>query len=210
MPTSGPPVDVKVAYYIAPETAALEITTPGGGGDNVRYYPYRDIEVGLRRVLATVFRTVVKLATAPTPGALSSEGVAYVIVPAIVTTSGGSGFFTWPPTSFTVDLTSQVRAADGSTVVSPRVVGLGSAETGERMLDHGLAGRRAMEDALRKMQAALAEVAPRLAQTTQKPSAPRAEGSLTDRLIRLKELRERNLITEEEYLARRKALLDSL
>jgi hypothetical protein len=30
----------KAAYYISDEDRAREVTTPGGGGDKVRYFPY--------------------------------------------------------------------------------------------------------------------------------------------------------------------------
>ncbi|OGB21699.1 MAG: hypothetical protein A3E23_05515 [Burkholderiales bacterium RIFCSPHIGHO2_12_FULL_65_48] len=35
-----PKISAKAAYYIASDLTKLEVTTPGGGGDNVRYYPY--------------------------------------------------------------------------------------------------------------------------------------------------------------------------
>jgi hypothetical protein len=155
--TAQPRLTTTAGYYIPPEVESVEVTTQGGGGDNVRYYPYRDMAAGFHKMLSNVFASVVKLASPTDKPTLDREGINYVIVPTMVTTSGGSGFFTWPPTNFSVDLTSQIRNAEGKLIASPRVVGIGDADTAERLSEHGIAGRRAMEDALLKMQSALFE-----------------------------------------------------
>lgn len=195
----------RVAFYIAPTVAAAEVTTAGGGGDNVRYFPYRDIELGFQRILSNVFGTVEKIDMMP---ASTEQGkYEYVVTPVLVTSSGGSGFFTWPPTNFTADLTSQIRDKDGKLIASPRVVGTGTAETGERLSDHGFAGKRALEDALNKMQKALVETD--LVGASAKPKSS-ANGSVEERLRRIKELRDNGTITEQEYESRRKAIVDAL
>jgi hypothetical protein len=43
-------------------------------------------------------------------------------------------------------------------IADPRVVGVGMAETSERLVDHGFAGRRAMEEALMKTHSALQQI----------------------------------------------------
>jgi hypothetical protein len=144
-------VTANAGYFIPPEVSSVEITTQGGGGDNVRYFPYRDFEGGYQKMLSNVFTSVVKLTSLTNIPNVSSNRIDYVVVPTIITSSGGSGFFTWPPTNFTVDLTCNIRDAVGTQIASPRVVGTGSADTGERLHDHGIAGARAMEDALVKM-----------------------------------------------------------
>lgn len=210
-----PKISAKAAYYIASDLTKLEVTTPGGGGDNVRYYPYQAIEPGFQKMLANVFGSAIKLDAAPTATDLASKEITYLIVPTVVTTSGSTGFFTWPPTNFSVDLTSQVRSRDGAVIASPRVVGVGSAETGERLSDHGIAGRRAMADALTKMQAALLEtrLSPAAVQgTSATPSAktPNNSDSISERLGRLKSLFDQGLLTKDEYEKKRKALVDEL
>lgn len=204
---SEPRLAAKVGYYIAPEAIAAEITTAGGGGDNVRYYPYRDMEAGYQKMLSNVFTSVVKLSSISDRAALVRDDIAYVIVPAVITSSGGSGFFTWPPTNFTLDLTSQVRSTDGRLIASSRVVGMGTAETGERLTEHGIAGKRAMEDALRKMEKALLEV--KFSGAARSPLAP-AQNSTAERLNSLKELNDSGAITAQEYDAKRKAILEDL
>lgn len=206
-PDAPPRLALKVGYYIPTDVASVEITTAGGGGDNVRYYPYRDMESGFQKVLSNVFASVVKLTSVSDGPTRSRDGLNYVIVPAVVTSSGGSGFFTWPPTNFTVDLTTQVRDTDGRAITSPRVVGTGSAETGERLSEHGFAGKRAMEDALLKMQAALFEANFR---GVSQPRPMANQSSTAERLAKLKELRDAGLLTEREYEQKRKEILDSL
>jgi hypothetical protein len=209
--SASPRVQARVAYYIPPEVSSVEITTAGGGGDNVRYFPYQDIELGFAKMLSNVFTDVVKLNSMAELPSLSLSGTNLIIQPVIVTSSGGSGLVTWPPTNFTVDLTCNIRNPTGALIASPRVVGTGSAETGERIRDHGIAGRRAMEDALIKMQASLRET--RLdgsVPTGLGTALPSSTNSIAARLSQLKELREKELISQEEYEARRKAILDSL
>jgi hypothetical protein len=203
---------IDVAYHIPPELLSLEVTTPGGGGDNVRYFPYRDIEAGYERALNNVFSSVVNLTATPDFSRVKKQGIDYVIQPQLVTSSGSTGFFTWPPTNFTVDLTSNVRDASGKVVFAPRVVGVGVAETAERLREHGIAGERAMEDALTKMQASLRDLQfePRSQDTLPRELNPSLNPSIAARLLRLKALKERELLTQGEYEAKRSEILESL
>jgi Short C-terminal domain len=211
--SSTPPrVPATVGYYIPGEVSSVEVTTAGGGGDNIRYYPYTDIEPGFEKMLSNGFTGVVKLNSISDLPGIAHGGTQFIVQPVIVTSSGGSGLFTWPPTNFTVDLTCNVRDIAGALIASPRVVGSGSAETGERIRDHGFAGKRAMEDALTKMQAALLETRFRSGPTngpaTDSPSIVNKRGTIQDRLTELDELRAKGLITQAEYEAKRKAILD--
>ena len=205
-------IEASVGYHIPPTATTTEVTTAGGGGDNVRYFPYRDIEVGFQKILSNVFATVVKVASIGDAPDGKREAIDFVIIPELVTTSGGSGFFTWPPTSFTVDLTSNVRDNAGKLLTTVRVVGAGSAETGERLPEHGIAGRRAMEDALLKMQESLLESKVFGAKTDAATIQPKkqAPDSASSRLAEIKALKESGQITQEEYDAKRKAILNSL
>jgi hypothetical protein len=211
--SSTPPrVAANVGYYIPKEVRTVEITTQGGGGDNVRYYPYDDIEPGFEQILSNTFNGVLKLTSLDDLPSIARGGTEYIIQPVLVTTSGGSGLFTWPPTNFTVDLTCNIRDSSGKLFASPRVVGTGSAETGERLRDHGLAGKRAMEDALIKMQAAILETWFANTVTDSYPTKTTSNTTIgdADRLARLKDLRDKGLISKEEYEAKRKAIVDTL
>lgn len=214
-------IGVSVGYYISQKNRQLEVTTPGGGGDNVRYYPYEALEIGYRDVLTSLYRNAA-IANADTPN--PNDRFDYVIEPTVVTNSGSTGFFTWPPTNFSVDITNTIRDASGRVVASPRVVGIGTAETGERLKDHGFAGRRAMEDALIKTHAALQQVnlekdggkresSPvvlRDSKTTEQVVDQPKIGGVEERLRRLKDLKDKGLITNKDYEIQKKTILDSL
>ncbi|WP_157268271.1 SHOCT domain-containing protein [Azohydromonas aeria] len=158
-PDLPPRVRHNVGFFLPLELMNLEVTTPGGGGDSVRYFPYRDMESGYQYMLSNVFENVVRLSAVGSAEDLARQGVKVVVTPTLVTNSGSTNTLTWSPTHFTVDLTSQVRDASGKSLGNPRVVGNG--RTNGALItdfDFGKSGRLAMEDALRKMQQALLEI----------------------------------------------------
>jgi len=208
-----PKTKANVGYFIPAEASNLEVTTPGGGGDNVRYFPYRDLDAAYQRMLLNVFENVTKLKSAADNNELTKDGIKYVLAPDVITHSGSTGFFTWPPTNFTVDLTSKIRDGSGKMIGNPRVVGNGQAEFSEFKGDYGLAGRRAMEDALIKMQRALLEIKFENVDTSVTPpntEPVQQKDQASGRLEKLKDLSDRGLITKEEYERKRKEILDSL
>ena len=221
-------VPASVGLYIPAEATAREVTTAGGGGDKTRYFPYRDIEASYETMLYSVFENVVRLKSATDAEAIKKANITYVVTPVIVTTSSSPSLFTWPPTVFTVDLTTDIADAAGKVVASPRVIGNGAAEFSEFKADFGLAGKRAMEDALVKMQRMLFDTsypslghradsskdtgvkttvssASPLASTIVKSSSPVAE-----RLKALDQLFQSSAISKEEYESKRKDILNAL
>lgn len=150
-----PPVEKAVGYYLAPTTKELQVTTPGGGGDKVRYFPYRDLEPGLYKTLETVFRDVTKLAHPNDAAELQTRGIQWVLIPEIKTESSSDSLITWPPTSFTVTLTCQIKDAQGAVLDTVQAVGRGRAEFAEFSANFSLAAVRASEDALAKLIVAL-------------------------------------------------------
>lgn len=205
-------ISASVGYYIPPELISLEVTTPGGGGDNVRYFPYKDMEAGYERALSNVFSGVVKLPLAPDFSRTKDQGLDYIIEPQLVTSSGSTGFFTWPPTDFTVDLTSRIRDVNGVQIATPRVIGIGQAETNARLIEHGIAGQRAMNDALFKMQLALKNLKLGIISKNKHPKKIISDVNLgvESRLNNLEELKGKNLLTQREYDEKRKQILNSL
>ncbi|WP_025564625.1 SHOCT domain-containing protein [Psychromonas sp. SP041] len=225
--------DYKVGYYISSKDKNLEVTTLGGGGDNVRYYPYRDIEDGYRVMLSNVFESVIKLNSIDKNDVRFRSNIDFIIVPKIITTSGSTGFFTWPPTNFTVDLTNTIKKVNGEVVSEPRVIGSGGASTSEKLMEHGIAGRRAIEDALLKTQDILSVVNlpnniindTALPKITEKyinnnlsensnriseNSNNNPEKSISERLKTLKILKENRLISEQEFSKKRTEILNTL
>ncbi|MES2943018.1 MAG: hypothetical protein V4772_09145 [Pseudomonadota bacterium] len=150
-------IDKKVAYYLPDALRAVEVTTPGGGGDKVRYFPYRDIETGFYKALSEVFGSVNKVPDAKDTAALKSGGFSFLITPEITTSSSSESAFTWPPTQFSVNLACSITDPDGKLVDTVRVSGNGAATFDEFKTNHSLAATRAASDALVKLVKALNE-----------------------------------------------------
>ncbi|CAN7660095.1 hypothetical protein LJR161_005114 [Variovorax paradoxus] len=133
----------KVAYVMTDAQRDQQVTTAGGSGDRVSYYPYRDLEKSIRDALRAVYRDVVVLRTAGDAKANEAAGVSLVFTPQIRTDSSSSSWITWPPTSFTAEVSCVVSDAAGAELTRLRAVGNGTAEFGEFNGDYGLAARRA-------------------------------------------------------------------
>ena len=133
----------KVAYVMTDAQRDQQVTSPGGSGDRVSYYPYRDLEKSIRDALRAVYRDVIVLRTAGDAKANEAAGVSLVFTPQIKTDSSSSSWVTWPPTSFTAEVSCVVSDAAGAEVARVRAVGNGTANFGEFNGDYGLAARRA-------------------------------------------------------------------
>lgn len=151
----------KVGLVFPDELRKREITTPGGGGDKVRYFPYRDLEAGVYSVLSERFTGVSTLAS-PADAKVQADGLSYLITPTITTTSFSPSIVTWPPTVFTVEVACKVSDPTDKPVTEIRVQGEGRAEFDEFKGDFSLAAKRAADEALRKLLKALQELSTRL------------------------------------------------
>ncbi|MBT2335878.1 hypothetical protein J7E49_18420 [Variovorax paradoxus] len=136
-------VPKKVAYVMTDALRDQRVTSAGGSGDRVSYYPYRDLEKSIRDALRAVYRDVVVLRAAGDAKANEAAGVSLVFTPQIKTDSSSSSWITWPPTSFTAEVSCMVSDAAGAEVARVRATGNGTAEFGEFNGDYGLAARRA-------------------------------------------------------------------
>jgi hypothetical protein len=145
-------IDKTVGYYIAPADLAKEVTTPGGGGDKIKYLPYQESEPALKYVLGNTFTRVVPVTKLDDAQFLSSNSVVYVFVPFIETDSSSESAFTWPPTKFTVTLDCRALDAAGATIWQKKVRGQGEASYDEFKQDFSLAARRASREAFRNLQ----------------------------------------------------------
>lgn len=150
-------INKTVGFYISDANLALEVTTPGGGGDKVRYFPYRDIEAGFYKALTEVFPKVSKVANPKDMDAITKAGITLLITPEITTTSSSPSPFTWPPTEFSVKLDCKVVNAAGQPIAQVSVTGVGKAEFADFKSNFSLSAVRASEDALKKLMKALAE-----------------------------------------------------
>ena len=135
----------KVAYVMNDEQRARQVTTAGGGGDKVSYFPYRDMERAIRESLRAVFSDVVVLRSASDAQALASSGATLVFVPDIRTESSSSSMLTWPPTRFDAVLECKVQDAAGAPVTTVYANASGAAEFDEFKADFSLAARRSVQ-----------------------------------------------------------------
>ena len=150
--TENSSYSTKVAGYVMTDTDRdKQVTTEGGGSEKVNYFPYKDLEKGIRDVLNSIYSDVVLVRSPSDFEAIKRDGVGIVFAPEIYTTSNSNSVFTWPPTQFAIDLSSTVTDATGNMLARVRVSGQGAASFSEFKEDFGLAGRRAAQDAFEKL-----------------------------------------------------------
>ena len=145
-------IDKVVGYYISVSDMIANVESPGGGGDRIAYRPYRDIEAALNKVLSNVYKDVYKLKSKNDSKELAANGVTYVFIPSITTTSDSPSPFTWPPTDFSITLDVITLDMSGKQVWKGSVVGKGHAEFEEFKNDFQLAARRASKEAFINLQ----------------------------------------------------------
>lgn len=143
-------LDKAVGLTISDANRTLEITGPGGGGDKVSYFPYRDLETGVYLALSESFSKVVRLNGVADPK-VKEQALNYLITPVISTTSASPSLVTWPPTKFTVELICKVSDIDGKPVMEIRAYGEGRAEFDEFKKDFSLASKRAADAVLKNL-----------------------------------------------------------
>ena len=159
---AAPKIPKKVGYFIADADRTKMVTTPGGGGDNVQYKLYGDLEPGLYRVLSNVFTGVSIVHDRSDIRALTDSGVSLVFTPVITTTSSSRNIMFWAPTDFSVTITCTAVDANGKQIWETTVTGTNELTSVSTVIhDSGITGRQATEAALKKLQKAL-ETAPEL------------------------------------------------
>lgn len=145
-------IDKVVGYYISAADLAANIESPGGGGDRISYHPYKDIEAALSKVLFNVYKDVYKLKAKNDRNELSANGISYVFIPHITTTSSSPSPFTWPPTDFSITLNIMALDNNGEQVWAGSVEGQGHAEFEQFRHDFQLAARLASKEAFTRLQ----------------------------------------------------------
>ena len=149
-------VNKKVGYFISGEDMAKEVTTPGGGGDKVKYSPYKELEPALKKTLESVFDSATAVPSLQDKAFLSANSISFVFVPTIETNSSSDSAFTWPPTHFEVSIEAKAYNADGGMIWhSKPVKGVGDATFSEFKHDFSLSAKRASLDAMNKLKAEL-------------------------------------------------------
>lgn len=146
----GRKIERKVALAIPEARKAQEVTTPGGGGDKVSYFPYRDLQTGLYIALGETFSSVI-LANGPQDPKIAQEGATLVLTPDITTTSHSPSLLTWPPTIFGITIELKATAVGNPVAAEVRAQGEGRAEFDEFKADFSLSAKRAAQDVLKKL-----------------------------------------------------------
>ena len=152
----GAKIEKNVGYFISAQDMAKEVVTPGGGGDKVKYLPYKELEPALKKTLESVFNSATAVPSLEDKAFMAANNISYVFVPSIETNSSSTSAFTWPPTDFEVKI--EAKAYNGAGAVSWRskpIKGVGKASFGEFKHDFSLAGRRAALDAMNKLKTEL-------------------------------------------------------
>lgn len=153
---AGQKIDKRVGLLITEADRQAQVTTPGGGGDKVSYYPYRDLEPALYFAMSESFASVARVASFSDPK-VAAERLQLIIQPKVQTTSFSDSLLTWPPTIFTVELAVAVNSTAGGLIAELRVMGEGRASFDEFKGQPGLSANRAAEDAVKKLIRAIRE-----------------------------------------------------
>jgi hypothetical protein len=145
-------IDKNVGYYISAENMNKEVTTPGGGGDKVKYFPYKESEPALKAVLGNIFQQVVSVPAPNDAKFIADNKIAYIFTPELTTDSSSPSPFTWPPTKFTLKIDCKAADGSGNLLWQTVVTGEGQAEFEEFKGDFSLAARKASQKAFMKLQ----------------------------------------------------------
>jgi len=145
-------IDKNVGYYISSDDLSKEVSTPGGGGDSLRYFPYRDCAPAMRKILSNIFNQVHRLGSPDDKQFISAKNISYVFIPRIETHSSSESALTWPPTNFSVFLKCKATDGSGSVIWEKEVKGEGEAIYDEFKNDPPLAAKRAVRNAFSTLQ----------------------------------------------------------
>jgi hypothetical protein len=145
-------IDKNAGYYISPENMQKEVTTPGGGGDSVKYVLYKESEPALKKVLSNIFNQVFEVPSPTDANFIASNKIFYIFTPEFTTDSSSPSPFTWPPTKFTMKIDCKATDGSGAVIWQTHVEDEGTAEYGEFKNDFSMAARRATQKAFLKLQ----------------------------------------------------------
>ena len=144
-------VDKNVGYFISPADRQKLVETPGGGGDDVEYKPYHDVENALNTVLSKVFKGVYSIPSLDDKAYIEGKNLKYIFIPNIRTNSSSSSIFTWPPTNFMFELKCQAVDNTGKEVWVKYFKANGAAEFDEFKSNMSLSAQRATKKAFNMM-----------------------------------------------------------
>jgi hypothetical protein len=142
----------KIAAYVMTDAdRSIQVISPSTCGEKVSYFPYKDLEKGVRDILKSLYSDVVLVNSPTNYEAIKQDGIAFVYSLNILASSSSDAAFYWPPTQFFIDVTATVTDSDGKVLARLIATGHGVAKVSEFDTDFGLAGRRAAQDALNEL-----------------------------------------------------------
>jgi hypothetical protein len=145
-------IDKNVGYFISKENFEKEVTTPGGGGDKVKYFPYKESEPALNKILSNVFSQVYRVPSITDAQFITSNNISYIFTPEFATDSSSESMFTWPPTKFSITIDCKAVDNGGKVIWQTKATGEGNAVFDEFKHDFSLAAKRATKKAFVKLQ----------------------------------------------------------
>jgi hypothetical protein len=193
-------LDKSVVIYYA-DDIEKEVITPGGGGDKVKYKPYRDLDAAILRAFSNSFKDVT------TSRHQSGHTSDYIASISLTTNSSSPSLFTWPPTIFSIDIHLDIKDVKSNAVFKIQERGEGRAEFNEFKGNFGLSAQRASTEAITKLQSSLVtKLSTAQATPPSKPSNSH-KSDTESRLHQLKILYEKGLIDINLYRDRQREIL---
>ncbi len=147
-----PQIEKKVGYYISPENLEKQVVTPGGGGDSVKYLPYKESKPALRAILSNIFIEAYPISSLNDTHFITSKKISYIFIPKIETNSSSRSIWIWPPSDFTISLECKTTDSSGMEIWRTKVTSEANLGLPSVHRDHSLAGKTAMEEAFSKLQ----------------------------------------------------------
>ena len=144
-----------VGYVITDVDRETAVITPGGGGDKVRYFPYKEMEPALFKVLSNMFQRAYPMKSQSEAASIKGNDIKFIFVPKIKTDSSSTSIFTWPPTDFTIELGCTAINSDGKVLWEKTFTGKGHAEFSEFKTDMPMAAKRATLQVMQEFQKGL-------------------------------------------------------
>ncbi len=149
------PIEKAAGYYISEADRAKKVESPGGGGDKVAYYPYKELEPAFQKVLYNVFKDIKRLDAPPDAASLKANNLFVAFTPTFVTNSSSSGVFTWMPTNFTVKIDCKAIDGEGKEIWQKHIEESATVTSNEVYADFSIAAKKASEKAFLVLQDAL-------------------------------------------------------
>lgn len=144
-------VEKNVGYFISQENLKKRVITSAGGGDKVKYFPYKESEPILKKVLSNRYKNVYAIPALDDGQFIATNYISYIFIPKIDTESSSRSSWVWPPTDFTMSIDCKVLDPSGQEIWQTSVQGEAHIGIPDATRVHGLAGGKATKDAFSKL-----------------------------------------------------------